>query len=307
MGMQKLAVITGPTACGKTALSIAVAQKTNAEIISADSVQIYRYLNIGSAKPTEEEKQGVVHHLLDCVELDCPFSVADFQVHAKGAIEDIAARGKLPLVVGGTGLYINALTTALDFTEASVDEQFRREWNDRESASPGSAHAALAQIDPITANRLHPNDKKRVIRALEVHHLTGKPLSTQTAQFRRESAPYDLRMIGISWPREVLYARINQRVDIMIQDGLIEEVDRILKMGYDRSLPSLQGLGYKEIAAYLFGECTLSDAIDKIKQGSRRFAKRQMTWFRRDERIHWLDASKMDFDDMTAAALELFA
>ena len=297
-------VITGPTACGKTALSIRLAHALDGEIVSADSVQVYCHLDIGSAKPTPEEREGVPHHLLDCVEVDEPLSAAQYQRLAKCAIAEIQARGKMPIVVGGTGLYINALTTGLNFTGAAPDEAFRALWQKREAEEPGCAHRELLQCDPVTAKRLHPNDKKRVIRALEVLHLTGRPLSEQAPGFRQDKGSEDIRMIGLTMPRELLYARIDERVDAMIHAGLIEEVQGLLAR-YDRSLPSLQGLGYKEIAAYLAGECTKEEAIAAIKLGTRHFAKRQMTWFKRDARIHWLDVSQLSGEALFSAALKI--
>lgn len=305
MSRGKIAVIVGPTACGKTVLSVEVAKRLDAEIVSADSVQVYEHLDIGSAKPTAEEMKGISHHLIGEIPLDAPsFTVAEYQKRAIAAIDEIISRKKLPLVVGGTGLYINSLTYPMDFTEAAVDEKFRKKWQQKEEADPGSAYRALKAIDPQSAARLHCNDKKRVIRALEVYHLTGKTLTEQTQDFKKCAPPYEMVIIGLTMPRPILYERIEKRVDLMMEAGLLDEVRSILKMGYDRSAPSLQGLGYKELIACLNGEYTLEEAITIIKQNTRRFAKRQWTWFRRDERICWFDITQYTGENLVQAVCE---
>lgn len=290
---QKLYLIVGPTASGKTAVSIAVAKRMNAEIISADSIQVYRGMDIGSAKPSVSEQDGVPHHLLGVVMPDEPkFSVARFKELADACMQDIAARGKTPLVVGGTGLYINALTYPLDFSGVPADAQIREKYEALEQQTPGAAHKLLQTVDAVSALRLHPNDKKRVIRALEVYDLTGKPLSQSGAGFTaRDDAqlPYAPCIAGLTMPREVVYERINQRVNQMMGQGLLAETEALLRAGYAPELPALQGLGYKQLIRHLEGACTLPEAVEDIKRETRHFAKRQITWFKRDARIRWHD------------------
>lgn len=294
-GKQKLYLIVGPTASGKTAVSIEVAKRLNAEIISADSIQVYCGMDIGSAKPTLEERAGIPHHMLSVVDPDEPkFSVARFRELAIECIEDVIARGKRPLVVGGTGLYINALTYPLHFTGAPADAALRTKYALLEAENPGQAYARLKEVDPASAARLHPNDKKRIIRALEVFELTGTPLSESYAGFSlidESQLPYTPCLAGLTMPRELLYARIEQRVDQMMAQGLLEEVKMLCDAGYGAELPAMQGLGYKQLMHFLEGGCTLSEAIEEIKRETRRFAKRQITWFKRDARIQWYDVS----------------
>lgn len=289
----RIAVLLGPTASGKTALGVAVAKRLGAEIVSADSMQIYRGMDIGSAKPTQQERGGVPHHLLDVTDIEGPkFSAAEYQRLAGEAIASIHAQSKLPLVVGGTGLYINALTMGLDFTETAGDEALRAELAAKEAQSPGSLHALLQLQDPAAALRLHPNDTKRLIRALEVNRLTGRPMGADFARGGGKEVPYQPALVGLILPRELLYRRIEQRVDAMLAKGLLEEARGIWEKGYDPSLPALQALGYKQLFACFAGECSLSEAIEAIKRETRRFAKRQLTWFRRDARIAWLDITQ---------------
>lgn len=291
-----LGLIVGPTASGKTAASVYLAKRLNAEIISADSVQVYKGLDIGSAKPTMEERQGIPHHLMDAVDINSPrFSVAEFQCMAHEAICDITGRGKYPLVVGGTGLYVNSLTYPLDFTSSPGDEALRSELAKAEEAKPGSVYEMLKAEDPAAAARIHPNNVKRLIRALEVVRITGKGMDEHGGDFANEKEreiPYEPRIVGITYPREKLYERINRRVDIMMQSGLLEEARRIFDTDYDLSLPSLQGLGYRQLFRHFQGNCTLEEAVDAIKNETRHFAKRQMTWFKRDKRIIWFDAGE---------------
>ncbi len=293
---EKLYFLTGPTACGKTTLSIALAQSMNAEIISADSIQIYRGMDIGSAKPSEAERQGVAHHMLDIVPPDeKDYSVARYRQDALSCARDIAARGKKPLVVGGTGLYVNSLIYPLDFPSAPPDGALRAYWNEREAGEKGSAHKRLKEIDPQTAKRLYPNDVKRVIRAIEVIEGTGETLSSRGADFTKrddENLPFRPVLAGLTLPRETLYGRIEARVDAMMRAGLENEVRALLKTGVEPALPAMQGLGYKQMAAYLRGECTRDEAIETIKRETRRYAKRQLTWFRREERLRWFDATE---------------
>lgn len=307
MEKPTLYFVIGPTASGKTAVSIELAKRMNAEIVSADSIQVYKGLDIGSAKPTEEEREGIPHHLMSVVEPDEPkFSVARFRELAEECISDIHSRGKNVLVVGGTGLYVNALTYPLDFTGAAADEAIREKYAALEAAEPGAAHALLKQVDPASAQRLHPNDRKRVIRALEVFEVTGKPISQNGEGFSaldEEKLPYRPCIAGLTMPRELLYERIEKRVDIMLEAGLLEEVKSLVEKGYTVDLPSMQGLGYKEIVRVISGERTLSEALADIKRETRRFAKRQITWFKRDQRIRWFDTTQ--YSDKNALADEI--
>ena len=288
---QRLLCIVGPTASGKTQLSIDLAKRLGGEILNADSMQIYRQLNIGSAKPTKEEMQGISHHLMDIRNVGEEFSVAEFQELAQQKIAEVARCGHLPIVCGGTGLFINALTYELDFSEVRGDMEYRRELTDFAQAHGNQAlHDMLYSVDPASAKRLHVNDTKRIIRALEVYRLTGKPLSEQSGSFSRskEQENYALCILGLSWPREVLYERINHRVEQMLQAGLMEEVKALYQSGISRGHPSMMGIGYRQLLCYFAGERQYEDAIEDVKRESRRFAKRQLTWFKRDLRIHWL-------------------
>lgn len=302
-----LGIILGPTASGKTALGVQVAKRLGAEIISADSIQIYRGLDIGSAKPTQEEMKGIPHHMLNVVEVDGPkFSVAAYQQQARAIIHGLQQANIFPLVVGGTGLYISALTSPLNFTETAGDETLRRALQAQEQQQPGSLYAKLQREDPASAQRLHPNDIKRIVRALEVKQLTGKPIGAAFAQAAPAPCPYDLTMVGLTMPRPLLYARIEQRVDQMLEQGLVEEARSIWEKGLDPALPALQGLGYKQLFAYFAGNYSLEEAVAAIKQETRHFAKRQMTWFRRDARIHWLDITQYSPDALVDTACGLF-
>jgi len=302
MKKQALGLIVGPTACGKTALSIRLAKDLQAEIISADSIQVYKGLDIGSAKPSMEERQGIAHHLLDALPVDSPkFSVAAFQQMAGDCIRDIAQRGKFPLVVGGTGLYVNSLIYPLDFSSAPGDPRRRAELEKMEENEPGFLHEYLKKIDPDSALRLHKNDRKRLIRAIEVYENTGKPIGGGGYDFSNEKEreiPYEPRIVGINMPRELLYARIEKRVDKMMEEGLLEETEALVKAGYDPALPALQGLGYKQLIAYFRGEYSLEEAVERIKQETRHFAKRQITWFKRDTRIRWFDVSALSEEEL---------
>lgn len=294
---QRIVCIVGPTACHKTELSIELAKRIGGEIVSADSVQVYFGMDIGSAKPDVEERQGIAHHLIDCLPIDTPeFSASMFRDMALQAIQDIASRGKAPIVVGGSGLYVNALTYPLGFAIPKNDaarENAAREY-DKDALQ---AHERLSRVDPVTASRLHPNDKKRIIRALEVYDCSGKPLSAYGADFQNsagEEAAFDPLLIGLSMDREELYRRINLRVDVMMERGLLEEAKRIYDAKYESTLPAMRSIGYQQLFSYFDGDCTLEDAIETIKQDTRRFAKRQMTWFRRDARIVWHDVTQWD-------------
>lgn len=289
---KPLIVLVGPTAVGKTAFSLEIAKRYPIEIISGDSVQVYRGMDIGSAKATPEERANVPHHLIDCMEPDEPFTVADFQARATARIEDIHARGKLPAIVGGTGLYIESVVYDYRFSEAVADEAARERWNaEADERGTAALHALLQERDPVSAARIHPNDRKRLVRALEVFDATGRPMSEQ-AQKRDKTTPYDLCMIGLTMDRAKLYARIERRVDAMLEEGLVEEVRELLRRGYDRSLPSMQAIGYKEIAAYAAGEISYDQAVYVLKRNTRHFAKRQLSWFRMMPQIQWVDVTE---------------
>lgn len=285
----KVVVIVGPTASGKTAVSIELAKKINGEIISADSMQIYKDMNIGSAKPTEEEMQGIYHHMIDVVEPTEVFNVARYKEMAEKCIEEILVKGKIPIIVGGTGLYVSTLTNGIEFSDIESDEEYRKELENISLQENGVdiLFEQLKIIDPEAANVIDKNNVRRVIRALEIYKVTGKT-KTQVDKESVKELKYDYRIFGMLWDRQELYERIDKRVDIMIDMGLVDEVEKINKNGI--SSTAIQGLGYKEIIEYIKNEITLEDAIEKIKQETRRYAKRQMTWFKRDKSIIWLNA-----------------
>lgn len=287
-----LLVLLGPTAAGKTGLSIEIAKRFGCEIISGDSMQVYRGMDIGTAKITPEEMQGVPHHMIDILEPDEPFSVAEFQQRVRVLIGEISKRGALPFIVGGTGLYIESLCYDFRFTEAGSDEAFREEQRRfLEEHGEEALHAKLGEIDPRSAERLHPKDTRRVIRALEIPHLSGSTLSEQLEMQTRES-PYELCLIGLTMDRGLLYRRIEDRIDAMMELGLADEVKGLLERGYGRGLVSMQGLGYKEIAAFWEGEMSLPEAVELLKRNTRRYAKRQLSWFRHMNEIQWVDVTE---------------
>lgn len=278
--------LVGPTGVGKTELGIALAQQLDAEIINADSRQVYRRLDIGSAKPTRAQRAAVPHHLVDVVEPDEPFDCARFRSLALAAIDDITRRGKRVLIVGGTGLYIKVLLRGL-FDGPSRDATLRSALLHEEEQAPGTLHQRLRAVDPAAAARLHPHDRLRLIRALEVYHITGRPISDWQAEHRFESGAFDARVLGLSLPRTELYARIDARCHAMIEAGLIDEVQRLYADGFDPDLPALRSPGYREIGEHLRGLCDLSTAIARMAQATRQLAKRQLTWFRADPQIVW--------------------
>ncbi|WP_420852211.1 tRNA (adenosine(37)-N6)-dimethylallyltransferase MiaA [Paenibacillus hamazuiensis] len=288
---MKLLVLVGPTAVGKTKLSLELAEALNAEVISGDSMQVYRGMDVGTAKATEEERRRVPHHMIDIHDPDHPFSVAEFQAKARELIAEIAGRNRLPFIVGGTGLYVESVCYAYEFSEGGGDEEFREEQRKYALAHGEEAlHAKLREVDPISADRLHPNDQRRIIRALEIYHMTGIPMSEQLAAQKKQS-PYELCIVGLTMERGLLYKRIEDRIDEMMEQGLVQEVRRLLDQGYTTDLVSMQGLGYKEIAAYLQGNLTLGEAVELLKKNTRRFAKRQLSWFRHMKDIEWVDVT----------------
>lgn len=305
----RIPALLGPTATGKTAAAIRLAKVWDAEVVSADSVQVYRGLDIGSAKPTAEERSGIVHHMIDCIApQDQDYSVAEYQRDAYAAFEDILTRGKRPFVVGGTGLYVLALESGLQFANTDSDPAFRTEWQKREEEEPGSAHRELAKRDPVAALKLHPNDTRRVIRALEIIEYSGLTLAEHAKRQAEAPKPYKLIKAALTMPRERLYERIEARVDSMMADGLVEEVSGLLARSVSPASTALQGLGYKEIVSYIYGKSTLEEATENIKKGTRHFAKRQWTWFRRDKEIRWFDVTEYaDRETLIAALLSYYA
>jgi tRNA dimethylallyltransferase len=290
MKKKPAVVITGPTAVGKTKLSIEIAKSLDGEIVSADSMQIYKYMDIGTAKPSINERQNIPHHMIDIIEPEQEFSVAEYQKMAVDIISDIHKRNKLPIIVGGTGLYIKSLLYPMNFTDAYQDVEYRKRLQKTaEKMGKNYLYQQLEKIDPKTASRLHPNDVRRVIRALEVYHISGKPMSHYVQNLKDMDFRYDAAMIGLVMNRAKLYERINQRVDAMIERGLLNEVKSLLDKGYTRNMVSMQGLGYKEIIDYYQGRLTLEEAIYKLKQETRRYAKRQLTWFRAQKGVKWIN------------------
>lgn len=299
MNKIPLVIILGPTAVGKTDISIKIAKQMNGEIISADSMQIYKYMDIGTAKPSLDERQGIPHHLLDIVYPDEYFNVSLYKKVAAKTIQEVYSRGKLPIVAGGTGLYINSLIYPLDFTEAHEDKQFREELiMGMKKQGKEWLYNELKLVDPQSAKRLHPNDVRRIIRALEVHHITGKPMSEYYKHRFKKDDQYNLALIGLTMDRKSLYDRINKRVDLMLEKGLVGEVKWLMEKGYGKHLNSMQGLGYKEIVEYLIGQRTLEESIYILKRDTRHFAKRQLTWFRRITNVTWLEVDRYDNKDI---------
>ena len=294
---KPLIVLTGPTAAGKTELSIALAKKLNGAIISADSMQVYKYMNIGSAKIRPEEMQGVRHYLVDVLDPREEFHVARFQQMAKEAMDEIYRNGQLPIVVGGTGFYIQALLKDIDFDESSGELPCRKELEETARREGGAVlYERLKQVDPESAEAIHPNNVKRVIRALEFYQETGQPISLHNKEQKEKQPPYTYAYFVLNDDRARLYERIDRRVDRMVEQGLVEEVRWLKEHGYDRSLVSMQGLGYKELFPYLDGTCSLEEVVEIIKRDTRHFAKRQITWFKREPDVIWLNQQEFGYD-----------
>ena len=298
MKKEPLIILTGPTAVGKTELSIALAKAVNGEIISADSMQVYKYMDIGTAKITKEEMQGVKHYLVDEIEPSEGFDVARFKAMATDAIEKIRENGHIPVVVGGTGFYIQAITKDIDFTQAEQEDGYRQEL-EQLAAEKGNEylHQMLLEVDPVSAGEIHANNVKRVIRALEFYHQNQSPISAHNQEQKEHETPYNLAYFVLNVPRELLYKRIDDRIDEMLKDGLLEEVQKLKDMGYHRGMVSMQGLGYKEILAYLDGEYPLEEAVRILKRDTRHFAKRQLTWFRREKDTIWMNKDEFDYNE----------
>ncbi|MBQ2938313.1 MAG: tRNA (adenosine(37)-N6)-dimethylallyltransferase MiaA [Clostridia bacterium] len=288
---QKVIVICGPTASGKTNLSIELAKTINGEIISADSMQIYKDMDIGTAKPTEEEMQGIKHYLLDFVSPEERYSVAQYKQDAKMAIKEILSKGKTPIIVGGTGLYVDSLIYEIEYNDIEIDENYRKELEEIvEKEGLQKLYEQALKIDPTAMEKISENDKKRIMRVLEIYHSTGKTKTQQELESRRKPVEYDYKVFAINWDRDVLYQRINKRVDIMLEQGLIEEVKDILEK-YEKFPTAMQGLGYKEVVQYINGIYTKEEMIEKVKMETRRYAKRQLTWFRKNKNTIWLEGT----------------
>lgn len=287
---EKVIVICGPTASGKTALSIELAKRINGEIVSCDSMQIYKDMDIGTAKPTIEEMQGIKHYLIDFVSPDERYSVADYKIDAKKAIKEIINKGKVPIIVGGTGLYVDSLIYEIEYPNIEFDEEYRLKL-EKEADENGLAdlYEKAKKIDSQAIEKISENDRKRILRILEIYHATGKNKTEQEIESRKKEVEYDYKVYALKWDREKLYERINKRVDIMLEQGLIDEVKSIYKK-YKKFPTAMQGLGYKEVVEYLENKTTKEEMIEKIKQETRRYAKRQMTWFRKNKQTIWLDA-----------------
>lgn len=296
--MKPLVILAGPTAVGKTDLSIQLAKRIGGAIISADSMQVYKYMDIGSAKVMPEEMEGVKHYLIDELDPSDEFNIVRFQQMAKEALNEIYANGQIPIVAGGTGFYIQALLYDIDFTHQDSDEAFRKKMADF-AAEHGTEtlHEKLKEIDPVSYETIHANNTKRVIRALEYYHLTGQPISAHNEQEHKKESPYNFAYFVLTDDRAHLYERIDRRVDLMMKKGLVDEVKRLYNMGYHKDMVSMQGLGYKELLSYLDGECTLDEAVYIIKRETRHFAKRQFTWFRRERDVIWLDKAANKYND----------
>lgn len=299
-------VVVGPTAVGKSSLSVELAHALDGEIVTADSMQVYRGMDIGTAKPTPQERKGIPHHLIDVCDPDRHFNVAEYRDLAHNVIADIHRREKLPIVSGGTGLYVKAVLDEFLFPDEGADYTLRQELEAyAKEQGQAALHERLAAVDPPSARRIHPHDVRRVVRALEVYLQTGRPLSAHLRDVQNSPGRYNAIQIGLTRPRDILYERINLRVDRQIEDGLVDEVRTLMAM-YPSMPVARQALGYKEIIEYLEGRTTLEEAISLLKRDTRRFAKRQFTWFNRDLRIHWIDLEKTTGSDEPVAHMRLY-
>lgn len=294
---KPLIILTGPTAVGKTKISIKLAKKLNSEIISADSMQVYKYMDIGTAKIKQEEMEGIPHYLIDEIEPNKEFNIQIFQTMAKQYINNIYSKNKIPLIVGGTGFYIQSIIYDIDFAKNKLNNNYRSKL-EKISIEKGNdyLHSILKKIDRNSANNIHPNNVKRVIRAIEFYFQTKETLSKHNEQQKKNVSPYNFVYFVLSMDRNLLYERINNRVELMIREGLIEEVEKLKAMGYNKKMISMQGLGYKEIFDYLDGIYTKEEVISIIKRDTRHFAKRQLTWFRREKNVHWIDITNNNND-----------
>ena len=305
MNKPLVIVICGPTASGKTALSIELAKKINGEVVSADSMQIYKDMDIGSAKVTPEEMDGIKHYLIDFVSPDERYSVANYKQDAKKAIEEIIAEGKIPIVVGGTGLYVDSLIYEIEYNDIEIDEEYRKELEEiKEEQGLEVLYKKALEIDSEAMKKISSNDSKRIMRVLEIYHSTGKTKTEQELESRTKEIPYDYKVFAINMEREKLYDRINKRVDIMLEKGLVNEVKNLLKK-YNDFPTAMQGLGYKEVKDYLEGNLSYEEMINKIKQESRHYAKRQLTWFRKNENTIWIDGLNDTNDNINTILEEI--
>lgn len=306
MEKKPLIVLTGPTAAGKTGLSIELAKRINGAIISADSMQVYRHMDVGSAKITKEEMEGIPHYLIDVLEPYEEFSVHLFKQMAEEALDEIYEKGMIPIIVGGTGFYIQALLYDIQFTDTDTDTDYREKMEAlAKQNGPEWLHERLREIDPEASEQIHANNVKRVIRALEYFHQTGRKISAHNAEERQRISPYCHIYFVLNRDREELYRRIDLRVDIMLENGLLDEVKHLKEMGYTRDMVAMKGLGYKETLDYLGGEITLNEAIYRIKRDTRHFAKRQLTWFRRERDVTWVDLDGRAFNEVLEEMLSL--
>ena len=295
---RPLIVLAGPTAVGKSELSIALAKQIGGAVISADSIQVYRYMDIGSAKITKEEMQGIDHYLVDEFLPDEEFHVVKFQTYAKKYIEEIYQKGQIPILVGGTGFYIQAILKDIDFSEQECDEAYRAELEQlTEEKGTAFLHDMLRQVDEKAAGEIHANNKKRVIRALEYYHLSGEKISEHNERERKKQSPYNFAYFVLNDDRAKIYEKIDRRIDQMLEQGLVDEVAHLKEMGYGKDLVSMQGLGYKEILAYLNGEMSYEEAVYILKRDTRHFAKRQLTWFKREKDVIWVNKPDFDYDN----------
>ena len=298
MSKKPMVVLTGPTAVGKTALSIDLAKKINGAIISADSMQVYKYMDIGSAKITKEEMQGIDHYLIDELMPEDEFNIVQFQKMAKEALDKIYSKGQIPIITGGTGFYIQGLLYDIDFDAQNQNDSIRKEL-EAFAVEKGAhqLHELLKDIDPVSYDIIHENNVKRVIRAIEFYRISGYPISAHNQQEKQKESPYNFAYFVLNDDRENLYKRIDKRVDIMVKQGLVEEVRRLHQMGYSKDMVSMQGLGYKEILRSFEGEYSMEEAIDIIKRETRRFAKRQITWFRREKEVIWINKNEYNYSN----------
>lgn len=298
MSKKPMVVLTGPTAVGKTALSIDLAKKINGAIISADSMQVYKYMDIGSAKITKEEMQGIDHYLIDELMPEDEFNIVQFQKMAKEALDKIYSKGQIPIITGGTGFYIQGLLYDIDFDAQNQNDSIRKEL-EAFAVEKGAhqLHELLKDIDPVSYDIIHENNVKRVIRAIEFYRISGYPISEHNQQEKQKESPYNFAYFVLNDDRENLYKRIDKRVDIMVKQGLVEEVRRLHQMGYSKDMVSMQGLGYKEILRSFEGEYSMEEAIDIIKRETRRFAKRQITWFRREKEVIWINKNEYNYSN----------
>lgn len=296
--MKPMVILTGPTAVGKTELSIRLAKILDAEIISADSMQVYKKMDIGTAKIMPEEMEGIKHYLVDELDPKEEFHVARFQQMAKDALKEIYAKGKIPLIVGGTGFYIQSLLYDIDFTKEDGDQGYRKQLEEKaKTEGNDSLYEMLKQVDPKSTEKIHKNNVKRVIRALEFYKLNGYPISEHNEIEAAKTSPYNFAYFVLNHKRDILYDRINHRVDIMVEQGLIDEVKRLKEEGYEKTMVSMQGIGYRQVFEYLEGKLSLEDTIEQIKKDTRHFAKRQLTWFGREKEVCMVDKSQFGSED----------